>query len=931
MSKPFLAVVALASAFCHLATAQITAPGLHPISFSSATVRPTSVTATRFSLPLVFEPNRGQADPQVRYMARGAGYTLFLTDTEAVMAFPGKAPVRMRLLGDNAPGHVEATDPTGGVSHYLLGNDPSKWHTNIPHYRTVRYAGVRPGVDEVFYGNAGQLEYDLVVAPGTDPAQITMEYDGARSLRVDSRGDLLLATESGEVRMHRPTVYQTDRHGNRIAVAAAFRVKGRKSASFLLARYDTRRELVIDPSVEYATYLGGSSNDQGNAIAVDSSGNAIVAGLTRSTDFPTLNPISNSGYGGGISDAFVTKINPAGTALIYSTYLGGSNTDRANGVAVDSAGNAYVTGSTLSSNFPVQNALQGTNKNTSWGTGSAFVVKLNPRGLLTYSTYLGGSGANGTVSGFIGGDSGAGIGVDAAGNAYIAGTASSADFPTANPIQAKKGLFSSLFVTKISADASTLVYSTFYGGQQTYGYGIAVDVTGNAYVAGQASVITGFPVQQTITPAGNGDVFVIKVTPAGSLAYSTLIGTGQPVGIAADGSGNVYIAGTIPALGSSYPLAKPLYSTGTSFVSKLNATGTALTYSTLFPGSVLSAIAIDAASDVYLTGSSGSSAFPLKNAFQPTAQQNVSAIISALNPDASGLLYSTFLGADADGYGIASDAAGDVYVTGLGIGLPPDTSAFQPSQKGYPDAFVFAYATAAAPSVTSVNAASYAVGPVATNSIASAFAPHLATQTASAVGTLGTTLGGTTVNITDGNSVTTAAQIFFASPTQVNFLIPAGIATGQGQVQVTAGDGTVTVGPLSIALIAPGIFTADGKLAVGQALQVDAQGNQTTLSLVTYNSVTGQFVPTPLNLSAPGSSTYLILYGTGIRSTLLAKTTAQVGNQTVTPAYAGAQGSYAGLDQVNIQLPNSLAGSGDTTLTLTAEGITSNAVHITVQ
>jgi len=882
------------------------------------------------ALPLVFEPNRGQTDPDVRFLAHGSGYTLYLTEREAVMALRGAAPVRMRLAGAIKPEHTEPLEPTGGVSNYFLGDDPANWQTNVPHYKSVRYRGVYPGVDQVFYNAAEKLEFDLVVAPGANASQIEIEYEGAKSARLDGEGDLLLATDAGDIRMHRPKVYQTDAHGARSAVGAAFHLSGHRSATFLISRYDRRRALVIDPSVEYSTYLGGSSNDQGNGIALDSAGNAYVAGLTRSTDFPTLNPQVTKKYAGGTADAFVTKLNAAGTALIYSTYVGGSDTDQANSIAVDGAGNAYVTGDTISNNFPVQNPFQLRNKGA-----NAFVVKLNATGLLVYSTYLGGTGRNG--------DSGKAIAADASGNAYVGGMTSSADFPAKNPIQSLKGI-ENAFVTKISSDGSALLYSTFLGGTGVdYATAIAVDASGSVYLTGR-TLSTNFPVTNSIakpvTPTGLIlFAFATKINPAGSaLVYSTLLGGNSDsvgTGIAVDGSGNAYIVGNTAA--SDFPTLKALFPsiTATSgFVSKINPAGAALVYSTFLPGCALSAIAVDAAGSAYAAGGTDSltlaiSKFPLKNALQPNLIQTADATLSAFSPDGSSLIYSTFLGGQAAANAITSDAAGDVYVTGYGLNLPADKSAFQPAQKGYPDAFVFAYSTAAAPSVSTVNAASFAAGlPVAPNSIVSGFGTHLATQTVSASGTLGTTLGGTTVNVTDSTGQTTPAQIFFVSSGQVNYLIPQTFAPGAGQVQITAGDGTISVGALQIVNVAPGIFTADGRLAVGSAILIDAQGNQTIQNLVDYDSTAAQFVTTPIHLA---TTTVLTLYGTGLRYALNSQFSVSIGGQTVAPSYAGMQGTFAGLDQINIPIPASLAGAGDIAITLTAAGSASNTVHVTVQ
>jgi uncharacterized protein (TIGR03437 family) len=882
------------------------------------------------SLPLVFEPNRGQSGAKARFLARGTGFSLLLADREAVLTLRRSAPVTMRLAGGSAPSRIEALEPTGGVSNYYLGNDPATWRANVPHFRKIRYWDVYPGIDQVFYGDAGTLEFDLVVAPGADASRIELAYDGTREIRLGPQGDLLLATDAGDIRIRRPVVYQTGADGKRIPVEAAFRLAAYHRATLALARYDSKRELVIDPAVEYSTYLGGSGADEASGIALDSSGNAYITGTTSLADFPIVNSPFSGGATAATSASFVTKLNASGTALIYSTFLGNAV---AYAVTVDPAGNAYVTGFTGSKNFPVQNPLQAALK----GISNAFITKFGAAGALVYSTYLGGSNA----------DAGNGIAADATGNAYVTGTTSSANFPTKNPLQQYKATSSNAFVSKIVPDGSGLIYSTFLGGSYIdTASGIAVDSAGNAYVTG-STTSPDFPVTKSISPpivlgfTLYYDAFVTKLNSTGSaIVYSTVLG-GQPssldttptsksIGIAVDSSGDAYIAGNTAA--PDFPTVKPLFSSGASFVSEVNATGSALVYSTFLSGCTLNAIAIDAAGDAYVTGESSEvGAFPLQNAIQPTGQA-LSPTLTAFSAGGSSLFYSTYLGREGSGTAIASDAAGDVYVTGSGLGLPVSSQAFQPTANSYPYAFIFAYSSAVSPAVTTVNAASFAGGqPVAPNSIASAFGTELATQTASSPATLGTMLGGTTVNITDSAQNTVEAGLFYASPGQVNLLVPSGVALGAAQVEITAGNGARSVGPLQIASIAPGIFTADGRLAVGTALTVNAQGAQTSQSLVQYNSSTATFTAVPINLGPSTNTTYLVLYGTGIRDATLSSITITIGDQTVAPLYAGLQGQYSGEDQINVQIPNSLAGTGDVAITLTAAGIASNTVHVTIQ
>lgn len=887
-----------------------------------------SVLASLSTLPAVFEPNRGQVDSAVRFLARSSGYTLFLTDREAVFAPPEGTPVRMRLSGARPPKSAEGLEPTGGVSNYFLGNDPAKWRSNIPHYRKVRYRGVTAGVDQVFYVDRGGIEYDLVVAPGTDASQITMEYEGARSLDVDALGDLVLATDTGAVRLRRPTVYQTDRAGNRVPVEASFRLKDAKHASFLISRYDPHRELVIDPVVTYATYLGGSSADTIVGMALDSSGNTYLTGATSSADFPTVNPFQSTIPNNSAAHVFVTKLNPTGTALAYSTFIGGSSGEAGYAIAIDPPGNAYITGITSSSNFPIQNALQPAFQ----GQGApVFATKLDPTGSrLVYSTFLGNSG---TASG---------IAADPSGNAYVVGATLASGFPTKSPLQsAPAGAnVSAPFISKISPDGSAFIYSTFLSANPDTIAGVAADVAGNAYLAGVTFIYNKWPLQAPLQPTikGYSNAFVSKINPTGSaLVYSTYLGgTGSDTGmaIAIDASGNAYVAGT--AQSRDFPTKNALYPSpfggGSGFLSEINPSGSALVFST-YAGAPVNAVAVDPSNNVYIAGSTALPTYPIQNAIQATPA-GTSAFVTAFAPGGNSLLYSTFIGGNNRGFAIAADASGNAYLAGTAYSasLPAgSTPPFQSKIKGSFSGYVVKLSPTTAV-VGTVNAASFAVGaPIALNSIASAFGSHLGTQSVSASGALTTTLGGTTVNLTDVNQTTVAASLFYVGTGQVNFLVPTNLAPGLGQIEITAGDGTRSVGPLQIANVAPGIFTADGTLAVGQAQQVDAQGNQTFLNLANYDTTSEKFTTTPVSLGPSTTSTYLILYGTGIRAAPISQISMTMNGLTVTPAFAGIQGTFAGLDQINVLIPHSLAGAGDVAITLTAAGSTSNTVHVNVQ
>ena len=498
------------------------------------------------TLPLSFEANQGQTDWQAQFLSRGKGYTLFLTPTEAVLALrsgaqardnePGaiSTVLRMRLVAANPHATVTGLDALPGKAHYFIGNDPQKWRTNIPTYAAVRYQTVYPDVDLVYYGTQRQLEYDFIVAPGADPRVIRLTFEGADSLDVDAEGDLVLRTTGGELRLHKPLVYQ-ETDGLQQQIPGTYRLTDTRQVGFQLAAYDRSRPLVIDPVLTYATYLGGNDLDSGYAIAVDAAGNAYVTGSTWSSDFPTANALQPAKSSG--PDAFIAKVDTTGTALLYSTYFGGASDDWGNGIAVDEAGNAYVTGETWSSDFPRANAL----RPVPGGIPNAFVAKLDPAGrALLYSTYLGGNSDDGAN----------GIAVDSAGNAYVTGYTSSADFPTVNALQPTHGEgFSDAFVAKLDPAGSALIYATYLGGSSyDVAYGIAVDHAGNAYLTGLTGS-TDFPTVNPLPPArvGLGDAFVAKLDPAGStLIYATSLGGSSydgAYGIAVDRAGNAYVTG----------------------------------------------------------------------------------------------------------------------------------------------------------------------------------------------------------------------------------------------------------------------------------------------------------------------------------------------------------------------------------------------------
>jgi hypothetical protein len=353
------------------------------------------LVASYAKLPLSFEANGGQTDRRVKFLSRGRGYTLFLTDREAVLALQkpshDTAVLRMKLAGSRAATSVSGLEELPGKSNYFIGRDAARWHTQIPSYAKVLYQQPYLGIDLIYYGNQEQLEYDFVVAPGADPRAIRLRMEGARKMGIDVNGDLVLrARGADEVRFHKPVVYQMQSAaGGRKLVEGHYVKKGAHEVGFALAAYDVTKSLIIDPILTYSTYLGGSGDDYGNGIAVDTAGNAYLIGHSSSPDFPLANPLQPALRGS--YNVFVSKLDATGSTLVYSTYLGGSAFEFGDGIAVDTAGNAYVTGSTASSDFPTVNPLQPSLR----GDADAFVAKLDPTGAaLLYSTYLGGASSD---------------------------------------------------------------------------------------------------------------------------------------------------------------------------------------------------------------------------------------------------------------------------------------------------------------------------------------------------------------------------------------------------------------------------------------------------------------------------------------------------------------------------------------------------------
>lgn len=698
------------------------------------------------ALPLRFEENRGQADASVRFVARSAGYTALLSDSS--ITFERGGAVRIAFEGGKAAS-ISPAEPLVTRSNYFIGNDPARWRTNVPNFGRVRYSGLYPGIDAAIYGDGRNLEYDFIVAAGADPARIRLVIEGRDKVALDAEGNLQLT--AGLI-MRRPFVYQQTAQGRR-TVAARYRLRGNE-VRFQIGEYDPDLALVIDPvlSLSYSTLLGGNGDETGWGVAVDSNGNAFIAGVTSSTNFPTANAYQGSFHGGSSSgfnpptDFFVAKFNSTGTALLYSTYLGGSGNETVSAgvvfgnssmLAIDLAGNTYITGLTASTtDYPVTAASAYQPTLPQGYLSSSVLSKLSPSGGLLYSTYFGGSSAASNA-----------IAVDNNGNAYLAGTVSGAGtgFPTTP--NALTGAYTppdsyEAFLAKINTNLSgtnSLLYATYFG-RNTFGLTVAVDNSGGVYLAGNLPLISIFGEGSIQTknplyavPGGGGDVFLAKFDPTqsgtASLVYSTYFGgsgADSVTGVATDSNGNVYLGGTtsssnLPTTQGAYQQFPPLPQGPPVdlYVAKFNSTGTAVSYVTYVGGSrsdKMSAFAVDPSGNAVLTGSTSSSNFPQVNGLAfPDSQPSTFTFVTKLNASGSNLVYSSYFTDSGSTYAAATDLNGNVYLAGQafqtgGDPFPVTLGAYQTqfaaSASLLSDAFlsklVFSGSGPSAPAVTGV-------------------------------------------------------------------------------------------------------------------------------------------------------------------------------------------------------------------------------------
>ncbi|HWE49870.1 MAG TPA: SBBP repeat-containing protein, partial [Bryobacteraceae bacterium] len=703
--------ILLAALFAPASHAQIVSPGDE--LDANAKTRLLEAWRTR---PLSFESNGGQSDPRVRFFARHGSSTLFLTADEAVISLSHRtdpeasrtSALSMTWMGSNASARADGVDELPSKTNYLIGSDPAKWRRGVPTYARIQYHDLYPGVDLIYHGERGQLEYDLALAPGASSLPIRMKFDGTSRIAIDRSGDLILKAGGQEIRFRKPVAYQIA-DGGHIPVAARFVRKGRHDVGFEIGDYDHSRSLVIDPQLSYSSYLGGSASDEGEKLAVDTNGNAYIVGFTSSTNFPVVAPFQSVNK--GTTSIVISKLNPeaAGAAsLVYSTYLGGSGANIGRAIAVDSVGQVYIAGDTNAPNFPVTpGAFQAACKlQAGVCSTDVFAARLDATGsTLLYSTYLGGSGN----------EFGFAIAIDFAGHMFVGANTGSPNMPvTSGAFQTSfaggGASFGDAYVAELNPagqGAADLLYATYFGGSGSEAlWALAVDGAGAIDFTGSTASnnlpVTSSAFSRTYSGTGSlglGDAFVVKLNPAGQgaadLVYSTYLGGASDdrgEGIAVDGLNRIFLTGFTTSSAFPVTAATAFDSTfggGTcsgapcadAFLAKLDPAlsgAASLVYSTFLGGSGFDlghSIALDGNGLVYVTGETGSTNFPVVSPIQSTCFGGCTpppiddvfiAKFDLSQTGAAALLFSTYLGGnDVDtGWSIAVDSKGDALVTG---------------------------------------------------------------------------------------------------------------------------------------------------------------------------------------------------------------------------------------------------------------------------
>ncbi len=678
-----------------------TGAAARPDIFNDAAAVPAHGAVTGAPLPLRFEENRGQWDDGVRFVTHCGGFDVLFTSTGALVAPRSDRSASIQLrFGGTEPALVAGERRVAGTTNFLYGRDPRMWRTNVPAYAGVRYGSVAPGVDAVFYGEGGGLEYDLVVSPGADPSAVTIDIDGARSVDVDASGALVAHTDAGDVRQEAPRIYQQTSAGRR-AIPGRYTLTSENTATVSVGAFDRALPLVVDPQIAYSARFGGNAYDGPYDATIDSSGAVYMVGPTGSTDLPLAHPVDDD-YD-GTSDGFIAKLSPDGSSLVYATYIGGAGYDYAAGIAVDAVGNAYVVGTTKSDNFPV---TAGVLQSQYGGGRDAFVVKLAPAGdAILYSTYLGGPLD----------DNANGIAVDTAGEAVVTGDTASHTFPTVNAFQVSYGGGrQDAFVAKVDAAGSSLVYSTYLGGSSSAdtgdgGYRVELDRAGDAVVAG-FTPSSNFPTLLASQPSSGGkyDGFVTKLSPLGQPVFSTYLGGSEDdyiTGFALDDDGDVYAAGSTTS--DDFPTVNAFQPTRggniDGFVAKLRSDGSGPVYSSYLGGAAFDevcALAVDADGGLVAGGTTESPDFPIADSLPGSLEGESDGFVAKVDPAGGSLVYSTFLGGSSydSTMAVAVDGSGNTYAIGqtLSPDFPTTGGALHAQGQAY-DVFVTKLRTPLAP------------------------------------------------------------------------------------------------------------------------------------------------------------------------------------------------------------------------------------------
>ncbi len=839
-----------------------------------------AMASTFGKFPLRFEERDAAAG---QYISRGPGYAIRLHPAGADLR-TAASEVSVILLGANPKAAAKPMEVLAAHSNYFIGSDARQWKSNLRNFARVRYSQVYPGIDLDYYGHGDSLEYDFLVAPGGDPNAIRMQFS---RVRITAAGDLEM---TDGIVWRKPVAYQ-NLHGNRQPVPAEFVQLAENRIGFRTGAYDHTQPLIIDPVLQYATYLGGSGADEANAIAADAAGNTYITGFTKSIDFPTkpgvFQPVPQ-----GSQDAFIVKISPNGSAILYATFIGGNGTDTALGIAIDAQGNAYITGRTESTNFPVttgafQMTLSGGN-----GIGDAFALKLDPTGgKLVYSTYLGGSLD----------EQGNSIAVDKSGSAYVAGWTQSLNFPQVNAVGPVRG-GTDAFVAKLSTDGTKLIYATYLGGfARDVANGVAVDSSGAAYVTGETRS-DNFPVsalafQKTLN--GTSDAFLTKLSADGtSIVYSTYFGgesTEDARGVAVDSTGAAWITGQtasagLPVLGNAIQRASGFLPD--AYAARFGPSGQFLQFSSYIGAEgdeAGNAVAVDAFDNAVIVGQTNSQGFPIAsglggsiifngNTFPFPNAGGWDGFVLKFNANGIAPIYESCFGGKGDDYarGVAIDGSGNVYITGsttskdlrtagslqttfgggdtdgfvariseISVSITPTSANLGPSQTLQFNATVMN--TANTNVVWSINPA---VGTISNTGL----------YTAPATAITSTTVTVTVTSVID-NSKSASATIIVGPPVSVT-VTPATVTLGQSQTQqftanVTGASNTLvnwSITPQLGTISGAGLYTSPASIPVAGAVTVTAtsvaDGSRSASAQVTLQPpVPAVIVITPVTIA----------------------------------------------------------------------------------